>query len=68
MKEIGFEIWRKAKGVVADVLWAAGKVIMFPADVVMLIGAVLCVGAEAIRGSIAEKTDPMKLMEEIIDA
>lgn len=68
MKEIGFEIWRKAKNFVADVLWAVGKIIIFPADMVMLIGAVLCVSAEAIRGSITEKTNPEKLMREIIDA
>lgn len=67
MKEIMNKLWRTTKATVADVLWAVGKIIIFPADVVMLIGSVLCVSAEAIRGTLAEHPDPEKLMKEIIN-
>lgn len=67
MKELGFEIWRGAKGIIADVLWVIGKIIMYPAGIVGLTGACFCAVAEAIRGNITEHTDPVKLMDEIWD-
>ena len=67
MKEIMSKLWRTTKTTVADVLWAVGKIIIFPADVVMIIGSVLCVSAEAIRGTLAEHPDPEKFLAEIIN-
>ena len=64
MKEIMDRLWRTTRTTVADVLWAVGKIIIFPADVVMLIGAVLCASAEGIRGTLGH-TDPDKLIKEI---
>lgn len=67
MKEMWNGLWVRMKNTIGIALWAFGKLIMFPANLVCLIGAIPCIAAMAIRGDVILTNNPKHLLNEIFN-